>query len=382
MLGAAFTLSDLSFQVDQVTYTNYEMCEPSITQFWYSSQSTTYQLSKDGIFYFIADAPQYCIQGMRFTVNVYPATGNPVTPTSPPPPLPPSPPMSPPMSPPISPPRPPPPPDPISSTPSPTPVPASPPVQQLGPSASPSISPASSPLPTQDTGHGNQGAKIGGAVAGIVALLVLLLALRYYCPWKYFYSPLHIFISHTSGVDGSTKSFAIQLAEDLKADANGSIYRRYDVFIDTKMRTGVDFPTEIKRKLRSTDLAIVVVTKEFFTRNWPMIELVKFVDSPSVQLLPLFYRLKTGEIRKDMLASDPKLRGEWDDRWRALSTENHPVDVNKYREAVGVLCNAIGVEYSWTNHSHDKEYIKKVVKEVKKRYNKMLIQRLNVGVGR
>ena len=38
---------------------------------WYVGSSNTYQFTKAGIQYFVATTPQYCIQGMKFTVNIY-----------------------------------------------------------------------------------------------------------------------------------------------------------------------------------------------------------------------------------------------------------------------------------------------------------------------
>ena len=121
----------------------------------------------------MADAPQYCLQGMRFTVNIYAATsGNtiflppppPMSP-SPPPPVPASPPppilTSPPMSP-LPQPAPPPSLNPPSLTPISVPVP-SPAPQELCPSAGPSTS--------SPPGHLSV---IIGSVAGIFVLFLLL----------------------------------------------------------------------------------------------------------------------------------------------------------------------------------------------------------------
>ena len=85
MSSAAFTFSDTSLQVDEVLYSAYEMCLQSPNSQWYASQSATYQFTAAGIFYFVADSAQNCIQGMRFTANVYPNGSIMIPPISSPP---------------------------------------------------------------------------------------------------------------------------------------------------------------------------------------------------------------------------------------------------------------------------------------------------------
>jgi hypothetical protein len=170
-------------------------------------------------------------------------------------------------------------------------------------------------------------------------------------------SPLHIFISHTGGPNGAQKNFAISLSAALESSAARLQYN-YVVFIDRQMKKGTLFPPELLQQIESTDVALVVVTEEYFQSWWPMWELVKFVElymkntqAPKVRVLPLFYKLTTRQVRSFL--SEQGL----EEQWRGMSTESHPIDVQEYRRAVETLCILNGIEYNFKDYSHDAEYI-------------------------
>ena len=180
--------------------------------------------------------------------------------------------------------------------------------------------------------------------------------------------PLHIFISHTGGPNGVQKNFAISLSAALESSA-AKLQYNYIVFIDRQMKKGTLFPPELLQQIERTDVALVVVTEEYFQRWWPMWELVKFVElymkntqAPKVRVLPLFYKLTSRQVRSFL--SEQGL----EEQWRSMSTESHPIDVQEYRRAVETLCILNGIEYNFKDYSHDAEYIEMILKEVSKIY--------------
>jgi hypothetical protein len=210
----------------------------------------------------------------------------------------------------------------------------------------------------------NQGLIIGVSLGATLLLLTIILILLRRTLRKFTYKritktppKLRIFISHTGGDDGQAKNFPISLFEKLNQDP------RYKVFIDRQMRKGVDFSAEIKQEAQLIDLGIVVVTKEYFGKKWPMIELVEFVDMyrsgrRSVRVLPLFYMLTPGNVRELVV------EGYWEAAWKSMSTEEHPVDVDKWRRVVLQLCLLNGIEYIYRDGSREAEYIRDVLSVV------------------
>ncbi|KAG0579053.1 hypothetical protein KC19_4G069000 [Ceratodon purpureus] len=207
---------------------------------------------------------------------------------------------------------------------------------------------------------------IGGSVAGTVALVAIVVLSI--CWWKYRH-PLRIFVSHTGGEKGEKKNFPIHLSNALTS--SWRLKNRFRVFIDRKhLRRGTPFPDEIQRELARVDLGIVVVTREFFEGKWPMMELAEMVklqfnEPARVRILPLFYTLKPGEIRS--LLTDGMLQA----KWAKMATANHPIDVQCYEDAVEKLCIENGVEYNYSDLSHEEEYIDEILKEVSRMYREM-----------
>jgi hypothetical protein len=188
--------------------------------------------------------------------------------------------------------------------------------------------------------------------------------------------PLRIFISHTGGPTGHEKNFAINLSTALTSEAKSLRYS-YDVFIDREMDKGKYFPDLLFHKIEKTDLGLVIVSKEFFKKEWPMVELMKFMElyehkPPKVLVLPLFYKLTPKDVRFHLK------KGLWEEWWIKMSTEqNHPIDLQKCREVVKTLCSMNGVEYIYRDESHEAEYIADILKAVRKIYDKM--QRNPIG---
>jgi hypothetical protein len=230
---------------------------------------------------------------------------------------------------------------------------------------------------------------IVGAVVGVTIPGLLIVGIIFYRRWKssrsqdrdpsMIHAPiisadrkLHIFISHTGGPDGSLKNFPIQLYEPL------SKLPFFQVFIDRyELPKGTPFPEELKHEMQKIDMlgmgiGIMVITKEFFRKKWPMVELLEFLDMQNkhghskIRVLPLFYELKEKEIRSLLD------KGFWEEEWANMSTENHPMDVGKCKDAVAKLCILNGVKYDYTDLGHNTEYIRDILECLNKMYNEMM----------
>jgi hypothetical protein len=247
---------------------------------------------------------------------------------------------------------------PTSSNPPPYTPPSSPPPVSV-PSPAPSNEPASTPSPKPKPKPKPVGLIVG--VLGGAALLLLC--------WKIYEvtsHPVRFFLSHAGGKDKNGKNFPDILYKELKSTWRYK-FNLIKVFFDREsLPIAEEFPEQIQQELDRTQVGVVIITEEFFQSPWPMIELRSFVDSKNShpkgerKILPLFYRLSADEVKAGLRARS------WDEKWRQMSTDKHPVNVQEYREAVAALCNTTGIEYNARNNGHDLDYIKKTLKEVVK----------------
>lgn len=141
--------------------------------------------------------------------------------------------------------------------------------------------------------------------------------------------PKHkIFLSHS----GAQKYFVENLCKDLED------HHRFP-FLDIRPRClpdGQKFPPHIIEAAQQCSLAVVVVSDEYFTSKWPMIELVEFVraqksgKNPHLKILPLFLGLSVSEF------SDKEKQEEWFGKWEKLAEEDPSmrIDVNEWKEAL------------------------------------------------
>ncbi|KAG0576588.1 hypothetical protein KC19_5G091900 [Ceratodon purpureus] len=141
--------------------------------------------------------------------------------------------------------------------------------------------------------------------------------------------PKHkIFLSHS----GAQKYFVENLCKALED------HHRFP-FLDIRPRClpkGERFPQHIFEAAQQCRLAVVVVSEEYFTSKWPMIELVEFVRArksgrnPNLKILPLFLGLTVSEF------GDQKRQEGWFRKWTEWA-ENDPsirINVAEYKEAL------------------------------------------------
>ncbi|KAG0606386.1 hypothetical protein M758_9G137000 [Ceratodon purpureus] len=141
--------------------------------------------------------------------------------------------------------------------------------------------------------------------------------------------PKHkIFLSHS----GAQKYFVENLCKALED------HHRFP-FLDIRPRClpkGERFPQHIFEAAQQCSLAVVVVSEEYFTSKWPMIELVEFVRAqksgrnPNLKILPLFMGLSVSEF------SDQTRQEGWFRKWAECAEEDPftRINVAEYKEAL------------------------------------------------
>ena len=181
--------------------------------------------------------------------------------------------------------------------------------------------------------------------------------------------PCHkIFLSHS----GAQKEFVEQLCKDLESRRRFPFYDRRP----SSLPKGERFPDLIKAAVAQCEMMVVVVSEEFFTSKWPMIELNGFVQASKgkdnlKKILPLFYGLNVEEFSESyrqekwfrtwetMAKSDDRIKvDEWKDSLKGLHAFNgwpydrHKKEVVAYREEiVSSICKAIPSENQY-DESH------------------------------
>jgi hypothetical protein len=247
-------------------------------------------------------------------------------------------------------------------------TPPSPPPSVSVPSPAPSNEPASPPPP-----KAKHKSKPVGLIIGIAFSVFGGVAFMVFCSWKIIQvtsHPVRFFLAHAAGRDEIAKNFTQYLYKELKSTWRYK-FNLIKVFFDREsLPPGHPFPDRIQQELGRTQVGVVIITEEFFERKWPMEELRSFVESKKrnqngVRILPLFFRLSVAEVR------DRLREGSWDEKWGKMSTDQHRVNVQEYREAVAALCNTTGIEYIARNNGYDLEYIEKTLKKVVKISNEL-----------
>ena len=251
-------------------------------------------------------------------------------------------------------------PPPIPPAPSPsntTNVPTSPPSNPPNPPP-PGLVPSPGPLPKPKHTLRLILAIVFGISGGIVVLALCWLFIRITI------HTIRFFLVHASGADDKIgKNFTALLYKEMQSTWRYK-FNLISAFFDRKsIPKTYAIPQAIQRELDRTQVGVVIITKEFFEGKWPMTELLYLVASMrrnpnGVRILPLFYRLSADEVRD-------RLRNRvWDEVWEQMSTDRHPIDVEECRNAVDTLCMQHGIEYGFSDRSHDLDYIKEILKEV------------------
>ncbi|KAG0606693.1 hypothetical protein M758_9G160600 [Ceratodon purpureus] len=152
--------------------------------------------------------------------------------------------------------------------------------------------------------------------------------------------PKHkIFLSHS----GEQKYFVENLCKGLED------HHRFP-FLDIRPRClpkGERFLQHIFEAAQQCSLAVVVVSEEYFTSKWPMIELVEFVrtqksgQNPNLKILPLFMGLTVSEF------GDQSRQEGWFRKWAEWAEEDPLMRINvaEYKEALKEVKAINGMQF-------------------------------------
>ncbi|KAI5077405.1 hypothetical protein GOP47_0007229 [Adiantum capillus-veneris] len=102
-----------------------------------------------------------------------------------------------------------------------------------------------------------------------------------------------VFWSHS----GEQKDFVIELDSRL-CNLRGSWKAGFNNFLDTKhnsLPAGQNFPPNIDNAIEKSRIAVVIISKSFLRRWWPMQELSAFQETRAI-ILPVFYGVKPSEL--------------------------------------------------------------------------------------
>ncbi|KAG0592267.1 hypothetical protein M758_1G231600 [Ceratodon purpureus] len=157
------------------------------------------------------------------------------------------------------------------------------------------------------------------------------------CPFPRLQSKHKIFLSHS----GHQKWFVEWLCEDLER------HHRFPFFDKrpSSLPKGDRFPELILEAARLCEMAVVVVSEEYFMSKWPMIELNAFAQArlgsnPRLKILPLFFGLSTSQF------SDPSRQGRWFIEWRKWAEGDTRIKANEFKDAVKLMQSFNGIVFN------------------------------------
>ncbi|KAG0559495.1 hypothetical protein KC19_10G109500 [Ceratodon purpureus] len=149
--------------------------------------------------------------------------------------------------------------------------------------------------------------------------------------------PKHkIFLSH----NGAQKAFVEHLCLELERCF------RYP-FFDKRWESlpiGENFPYHIFDAIQQCNVGVVILSEEFLTSKWPMMELVAMVDqakkNPKFRIMPIYLRTSIKELK------DPRHRDRWRPYWHELALKNPTrLEVDKCEATLNYLNSINSLEY-------------------------------------
>ena len=138
----------------------------------------------------------------------------------------------------------------------------------------------------------------------------------------------NIFLSH----GGAQKEFVDQLCVDLERRQRFPFFDRQP----SSLPKGERFPGIIKDAVAQCKMMVVVVSEQYFTSRWLMIELNGFVQASkgkdnSKKILPLFYGLNVEEF------SESDRQKKWFTTWKKMAKDDKRIKVDEWKESLKVL---------------------------------------------
>ena len=113
------------------------------------------------------------------------------------------------------------------------------------------------------------------------------------------------------------------------------------------MPKGEGFAELIFKEAERCSMAVVVLSPEYMTAKWPMMELHAFYMAqsstrPELILFPAFYKLQPGDL------SDKSKLDAWEEEWKKHQKEDISgrIDIESWRRAVQQLRGILGLRFS------------------------------------
>ena len=162
-----------------------------------------------------------------------------------------------------------------------------------------------------------------------------------------------IFLSHS----GAQKNFVEQLCVDLES-CNRSVF--FDKRSDS-LPKGEPFPQHIFKAIQECQVGVVVLSEEFFSSKWPMLELVAMskrmrLGNSRLKIMPIFLSISPIECR------DVRNHGRWLSTWCEWAQEDKRMDIEEWKEALKLLGRMNGFVYKVG--LGEVKFRKEIVKEI------------------
>ena len=167
-----------------------------------------------------------------------------------------------------------------------------------------------------------------------------------------------IFLSHA----GPEKSFVKELHKELQRVYHFGTFFDKD---DDSLPKGEKFPERIFHAAKNCELAIVVMSDEYFSRKWPMLELKTFIEAqqtrPELKILPVFYKLSVEGFKQ------PKRQLSYERSWDChLSSCSTSKDANcQWEDASKLISSTNGIQLQSSEVAMMAEVVKATLKLVR-----------------
>ncbi|GLJ23430.1 hypothetical protein SUGI_0443460 [Cryptomeria japonica] len=153
------------------------------------------------------------------------------------------------------------------------------------------------------------------------------------------YLPKHVFLSHS----GQQKDFVEQLFVDMEK-LNISCFFDKD---NKSLPKGENFPSLIFKAAEKCKIAVIVLSEDFITTKWPMLELCAFVKAkseknPSLKIFPLFFKMTPKELSEFIHSIENK---RYPDSWNQLYKSDDRINLEAWLDALKALRSINGEIY-------------------------------------
>jgi hypothetical protein len=145
-----------------------------------------------------------------------------------------------------------------------------------------------------------------------------------------------VFLSHS----GAQKAFAEHLCVELERCFRFPFFDRRR----ESLPIGENFPKLIFDAIQQCLVGVVILSEEFFTSKWPMMELVAMVEqvkkNPKFVIIPVYLRTSIKEFK------EPMHRDRWRSCWHGLALESPSrVKAENWEATLKYLNSINGLEY-------------------------------------